>query len=351
MRPEDKLLFACTRQNFLSAHQTIVLDLCSKEKILWDIVYFTARQHGVAALVYTNLLKCIPVNLGIPHDVIEKFKLCVATNIVRKNLREEKMVELLSFFKRKSIDVMLLKGAALDMLVYDQPWYMVSEDIDLIVKQKREDFTVEDRKELVVLLRQLSIECGYFEHHDVDMFGVLSINYQRIWANANKVEYRGYDVFVMSPEDMLISVCINSCRKRFFKLKSLCDIAEIVNKYHNLKWEELVRNSKEYHCNSIVYTALLVAKMELGCELPEGVLDKLADSTIRFIIIRYFARYLSRKASLASVSYYKRDEKDMVATKINLTLILPYATYRWHQLWRKLKVNLKTKMLQACRFV
>lgn len=351
MRPEDKLLFACTRQNFLYAHQKIVLDLCSKEKILWDVVYLTARQHGVAALVYTNLLKCIPVNLGIPHDVIEKLKLCVATNIVRKDRRAEKIVEILSFFKKKSIDVMLIKGAALDILVYDQPWYMISDDIDLIVKLKREDLTAEDREALSALQRHFTIECGYFEHHDVDMSGVLPINFQRIWANANKIEYRGYDVFVMSPEDMLMSVCINSCRKRFFRLKALCDIAEIVNKYHDLKWDELVRNSREYHCNSIVYTALLVAKMALGCEVPEGVLDKLTDSTTRVIIIRYLARHLSRKASLSSFPYCKRDEKDRMVTIINLALILPYATYRWYQLWRKMKHTWKTKRFKAFEFV
>lgn len=180
MRPEDKLLFACSRQNFLSTHRETVLDIGNKEKICWDVVYSAAMLHGVASLIYANLLKCIAnANLRMPQDIIDKFKLCVATNIVRKDRRAEKIVEVLSFFKRKSIDVMLIKGAALDILVYDQPWYMISSDVDLIVRRRREDMAKEDKKEIASLLHNLSIECEYFRHHDVDMDRVLPINFQK----------------------------------------------------------------------------------------------------------------------------------------------------------------------------
>ena len=170
------------------------------------------------------------------------------------------------------------------------------------------------------------------------MNGVLPVNFQRIWAEASRISFRGRDVFVMSPEDMLISTCINSCRKRYFRLKALADIAEIINKYDDLDWEELTNKAREYDCHNIVYTALLVTKMTVGCELPEGVLDKLAVSPIRMAIIRY----LSQRMSWSSLSSLYSGRK-LLGRKLSLPLILPYATYRWYQVQRKIRLVYKIR--------
>lgn len=143
---------------------------------------------------------------------------------------------------------------------------------------------------------------------------------------------------------MLISACINSCRKRFFRLKSLCDIAEIIYRYSEIKWDELIRRTKEYQCNNIVYTALLVTKTTLGCKLPEEMFDKLIDSTSRSIIIRYLVHHFSRNISLSSsYPYFKKSKKNNLGRKAHFSLVLPYATYEWYQLWRVMKNIWRTK--------
>ena len=230
---------------------------------------------------------------------------------------------------------MLIKGIALDVLVYNYPWFTVQNDIDLILRAKIEEIDVKDRKEIWAFSRGRGFECDYFTHHDIDLLGSLPINFQRIWNDATKIKLRGYDVFVMSPEDMLIAACINSCRKRFFRLKNLCDIAEIIDKYSGLKWDEVIGKSKEYHCNNIVYTALLITKQTLGCEFPEKVFDNLAVIPLRTAIIHYVIRYLNQRMSLFSL--YPFSIENPLYRKLGLSLILPYATYEWYQLWRKMK--------------
>ena len=344
LSPEDKLLLVYTRQNFHHLHRKAVIDICSNSEIQWSIVYSTANLHGVAPLVYSNLLKCDIVQLGVPQDTLKQFKLCIVNSVIKKERRAERIAEILSLSNEKSIDVMLIKGAALDVLVYDHPWYMVPGDIDLIVRSKKEGITDKEKGEIPSMIRRHGIECEYFVHHDVNMNGLLPINFQNIWENAIKIEFRGYGAFVMSPEDMLMSVCINSCRKRFFRLKSLCDIAEIVSKYRDLKWEKLIKDAKEYQCNNIVYTALLVTQMTLECELPEDVLDELSGSAVRTAIIRYLVRYFIQNMSLSSsFPYFKRNEKNKLIRKIDASLVLPYATYRWYQLWVKMRHNWNTK--------
>jgi len=328
IKPEDKLLFVLARQEFLHTHQKKVLDICSSEDIRWDIVYSTAKLHGVAPLIYSNLRRCIHMNIRIPQNIINQFKLYSFRNVVMEKHRTEKIMEVLSLLNKKSIDVMLIKGIALDVLVYDHPWFTIKNDVDLLLRPKREEVADKDILEIWNLIKSRGVECGYFEHHDIDL-GFLPINFLQIWNEAVKIKFKGYDVFVMSPEDMLITSCINSCRKRFFRLKNLCDIAEIINKYKGLKWEGVAAKSKEYHCNNIIYTALLVTRMTLGCEFPEKVLDDLAVTPVRSAVIHYIIRYLNQHMPLSCL--YPFSLENPKERKFNLSLVLPCATYSWRQ--------------------
>jgi len=87
------------------------------------------------------------------------------------------------------------------------------------------------------------IECDLPGHHDVDMNGVLPVRFDRIWEAARAVDFHGQEAFVMAPEDLLLSLCINSCRKRYFRLKHLFDIAETVHRL-DLDWNR--KRSAEY---------------------------------------------------------------------------------------------------------
>lgn len=325
--PEDQLLFACARQDLLPAHRQVVTDLCRNGAIQWEVLYSTAERHGVAPLVYANLSAC---GVDMPHNVASRFRFCTVRNMAAKEDKAKKIAELLSFFNRKGIDAMLVKGAALDVLVYEQPWYIVSDDADILLRVRVEDLTDAEHAEVWSQTRQhLWLECDYFEHHDVTMKGALPVDFQRIWNDAARVDFRGQSVFVMSPEDLLIATCINGCRKRFFRLKAVCDIASIVSKFSGLKWDAFVRKARDYDCHNIVYAALFATQTTLGCELPAGVLAALKVNPLRAALIRY----LSRRRSWSSLSSLYAG-KNILGKRLNCSLLLPYATYRGYQVWR-----------------
>jgi hypothetical protein len=334
MIPENRLLFACTRQDFLVEHRETVLDVCSDAEIRWEAVCSTARLHGVAPLVYSNLLECDTSALGMPQEIVRRFKLCYYRNIATKEERVKRIKRALAFFNAQQIDVMLIKGVALDLLVYNHPWYVVSDDVDVVIKRKRRDVSDEDHLKTMRFFHRTGIEFDYYQHHDVVLNGVLPINFQRIWNDASRADIGDSHAFVMSPEDMLISVCTNSCRKRFFRLKCLCDIAETVSQFGDLNWAELIRKAREDHCDNIVYTALLATKMTLGCELPDRVLRDLAVGPVRDELIRQLISYVSRHAPLSSL--YPYSEGKWFDRKVSVSLLLPYATYRPRQMWRRI---------------
>lgn len=334
MKPEDRLLFICTRQDFFPHHKEALLDICREKEIKWDVVYSTAELHGVAPLVYSNIEQCDTTKLRIPDDVLNRFKLYFYRNIKISENKAKAMMEVLSYLDNKSFDIMLIKGSALNVLVYRHPWLTVQNDFDVVLKPRGreiQDLTKEERREIYEYLAERDVEHGYTKHHDLYLSSLSAVNFEKIWEDATVVNYMGKEVFVMSPEDMLITACITSCRKRFFRLKTLCDIAEITCKYKNLKWDVVTSKAKEYRCNNVVYAALLITQMTIGCKFPEEVIDNLGVVTVRSALIRFIINYLNQHLSLSYLYPFPIERPK--GRGFNLSLILPYATYNWHQIW------------------
>ena len=343
MTPEDKIVCLCTRQNFGETHQQQLLNLGQSQEIQWNEVYDTAEQNQVSPLVYTNLLKCQGEALAIPPAVLNKFKKSYIHNVFVKKGTAAILEKILALFAQKGIEVMLIKGEALNAVVYEQPWYTISYDVDLVIKARADELDQADHGQIVETLEAFNhqrnefkehIEYDYYEHHDMTMNKVLAIDSARLWAEARKIQMYGYDVWVLPPEDMLIAAAINSCRKRFFRLKSLGDIAAIIDKYPHLNWDMLVSKARAYECNTILYTALSVTQMTLGCPAPEGVWRRLGVNPVRSLAINYLAHKLCQNNSLSEL--FTRSESTMFGREFSWPLMLTYATYRIDHLLPKL---------------
>jgi hypothetical protein len=334
MIAENQLLFAFARQNFTDSHLQAVEDICRRHNIDWDLIFSTARAHGVAPLIFAHLQQPKAGSLDVPSEVFEKFRLCTYRNALRRDKLQANTEKALSYFQERGIDVMLIKGSALDLLVYAQPWYKISDDVDLVLKLSREAISDDEQREIMAYLHNTGVEFDYYTHHDVVLNGVLPIDFDRIWEDADVFDLDGFRVYLMGPEDMLISVCTNSCRKRYFRLKSLCDTAEIIATYPELDWDGLVQRAKADHCGAIVYAALRAAEMTVGCDLPPAVLSDLGVGAIQARAIDYLVKQISQNMPLSSLYPYSGGR--LFARKVNAALALPYVTYRPYQLGRRL---------------
>lgn len=309
MRAEDRVLFLAARQDFREEHRAAVeASSVDWEPARWERLAAVAERHGVAPIVGANLK-------------LESLERAFFENVLIKAQEAERLARGIARLREAGYQVMLLKGTALDLLVYREPWVTTSKDADLLLRPERR--LAEDEKEVRRSLYRSGIECDVPRHHDLDMNGVLPVRYDRIWAAARRVDYHGQEAFVMANEDLLISLCINSCRKRFFRLKHLFDIAESTRRLE-LDWDRLAARAREDRCDGIVYAALHVTRETLGCEMPAGALEELGVPRPRVLLIRSLvARHLCR-GSLASPP----------------PAWLPYASYRWEQALRSFRFAL-----------
>lgn len=332
MTEEDRILFACARQDFGPPHRETVEELARQrsDHIDWERLAATAERHGVLPVVGANLRRCDPAVLGLPAALAERLEVALFENALLKERDAVHLAAALARLREARLEAMLLKGAALDLLVYAEPWVTSSRDTDLLVRPLPGFRRGREDRELRDALYREGIECDLEEHHDVNMNGVLPIPFRRIWQDARPVRFRGQDAWVMSPEDLLISLCINSCRKRFLRLKGLFDIAETVRRGADpawgLDWDRLARKVRDYHCGGIAFAALLTADATVGCDLPVGVWGSLGVAPARAALLRRLVAQTLRNASL------DRPEAG--------GLLLSYASYRWGQAWRSLWIAL-----------
>lgn len=305
------LLFAATRQDFLDEHCATVR---ASGPVRWEELAAVAESHGVAPIAGRNLRRC----MDLPPEVADRFERALFENALVKAQEAERLARGIARLREAGFQVMLLKGAALDLLVYREPWVVTSKDVDLLLRPEPGRRLAEDEQDVRRSLYRSGIECDLLHHHDVDMNGVLPVRFDRIWEAARPVG----EAFVMAPEDLLISLCINACRKRFFRLKHLFDIAESTRRL-DLDWDRLAARAREDRCEGIVYAALHATAETLGCEVPPGALEGLGVPRSRALLIRRLVARFLRSGSLESLPSW-----------------LPYASFRWGQALRSLRIAL-----------
>jgi hypothetical protein len=343
MRVEDQILCCCTRQDFDDQHKHRLYSLCQSHRINWENVLATANLNQVSPLVYTHLNTFAAEFGGIPPGILSQFKQRYMHNVIVKKRTAEIIEKILAFLAEKEMPAMLLKGAALDALVYRQPWYTCMSDVDLILRARQEDIPDDERWQIDEEFNrfnlhsnayQVHIEYDFYTHHDMTINGLIDIDPERVWQEARQICFHGQPVWIMSPEDLLIASAINSCRKRFFRLKSACDLSALIEKYPDLDWQAVTSKSNSYRCNNIVYTALITAQRMLGVSIPEQVFFDLQVHPLRAWLIRFLVGSLLKIFPLRRLSSNKPG--NIMGREPGWGLVLTYATYRIDQIVPKL---------------
>src|SRR5690348_10059678 len=124
MTAEDRILFLCVRQGFLPEHRRAVEEICGERRgsLRWEALAATVEEQGVAPIAGFNLRACDPAALGMPPAAAQRLELAFFENAVTKEREAERLAAALGRLREVGYEAMLLKGTALDLLVYREPW-------------------------------------------------------------------------------------------------------------------------------------------------------------------------------------------------------------------------------------
>ncbi len=293
LQPEEQLLFACLREDLTDQQARKIVASFREEPLVWEVVLNIAWSQGVAPLIHINLRQCAKLGLPIPDEILNHLHRCRLASKKEHQRRQLLLNEALQTIGADGKEVMLLKGSAYDAVIHRDPAATQSADIDLMTREERVEFSEKQRKLVYRLNQQEPFEINFGHHHDLEISRILSVDYDTIWENAREIELSGATAYVMCPEDMLIFACTNSSRKRFFHLKAIYAIVELLRFYPDLDWRRLTAKVKQYQCRNQVYAALLAAGTTTRQPLPEKLEIQLGIGRLRAKLIQHLIERMS----------------------------------------------------------
>ncbi len=316
MSPEEKFIIsACSLS--LSDDKVDLLRALANDIKDWDTVNLMAQNHRVASFLYYSLKKADLLNT-IPTEIAKKWHAVYLSNYLQNESAFSEIRQLAQTVKGEK--VVLLKGAALNLMLYPDLGIRPMSDIDVLVEKNRryeiykilgeQGWNVGNTTEKSEIHSKISdvehkhlpktnrTENGkYVELHWKFFAGT---NDDEISAEAVKTSVKWEEnVYLMSNEMMFAHLCSNFTDGYDLgeTLRTLCDVNEFLLQ-KELDWSLLDRICKEEPLHSRLLTALNCVAWMFGTKIPtkyvtnefEGVevsldflaSDKIADRTIGF---------------------------------------------------------------------
>ena len=267
----------------------------SRELVDWNAVTTIAADHILTPLLYKRL-KESDANALVPADLWERMRQVYVASAVRSMCFERDLRGVLRSLRSSGINVVVLKGMFLAEVVYGDAALRSMADVDIMVPREelprvqatlldmgfapreREDTELRCRttKGLAPFTRSgFMVEPHWNLSHPTSPFRT---DVDGLWARARPATIAGVEVLALSPEDLLLHLCLHTVHKHSLGLGLLpfCDIAETVRHYAGeLEWSRLADRAREWGAARHVGLALDLARSLLDAEVPGFVLEQL----------------------------------------------------------------------------
>ena len=256
----------------------------------WNSLIRESVRYDVAPLLYSRLKKYSRI-VTIPGTILQQLEQIYFHTAAKNVLLYNDLSAVCSALGNEGIEVIALKGAHLACAVYDDIGLRPASDLDILVKRRNL------RRVEEILFRmgygpaeRPGIEEQCTVHHHLIPFtkqgktpievhwtispanSPFKIDLDGLWERAKRTALGGQPVLLLSPEDLLIHLCLHaSFNHKFdnFEIKNICDISEIILSYGNgIDWDKLVTITENCRINKYVYSTLSLTESLLGTKMP-----------------------------------------------------------------------------------
>ena len=260
----------------------------------WHDILLQMQLLEIAPLFFSHVAGT-PVAAHIPAEVLHRLQEAYFLHAARNTIILEDLRAIIRMFGQRGIDAIVLKGACLAETVYDDIALRPMHDIDILI-----------RKEDLCVAQEVLLGMGYgplirppvaeqiLRHHHLIPFtrpgrpsveihatltpssGKCAMDMDGFWNRARSADFGGFTALILSPEDLLLHLCLHfSANHRFsiLEMRNLCDISETIKRYQaEINWETLADRARGYGTGKYVYCTLLMAVELFGAQLrPEDL--------------------------------------------------------------------------------
>jgi len=290
----------------------------------WESIYQAALRHHVEPYLYyrfKNKKKLLPPGI---MNLLQKRYYTVATANVRFY---HELAKILKCLGENNIPVILLKGAYLAAVVYENQSLRAMTDLDLLIAKSdlgksvkalesigfylKKSYSQEalDKTQIhIPALEKNSSGNGptiYVELH-WSIFRPKTkrhIDICQLWERAIKININGIDTLALSTEDNIHHLSVHtSCDDLFGNgLLSLLDIVKLTEANSKVvNWDKLRIICQQTKTERYVFLTLYLAKDLLGAKVPDDFLDQMQPDDFSPEIVKFAKDMLYRLNDKAS---------------------------------------------------
>jgi hypothetical protein len=132
LTPEERLLLSLCRLQFTGEQKRTIGDLIGQTED-WDKFVTLANEHGLIALCWYNIDET-GNSEKIPEKILERLHKGYLTSLARNTQIFELLNNVLRIAEKENIDVLLIKGLALEKTVYGNRGLRQMNDLDILVR-------------------------------------------------------------------------------------------------------------------------------------------------------------------------------------------------------------------------
>jgi hypothetical protein len=254
----------------------------------WLDLLARAGRQDVTALLH-HRLKLLGIDTSLPREISDRLRQAYLYHAGVNTRLFHELSTVLHLLRHEKIPVVALKGAHLAELVYDNIALRPMCDVDLLLRES--DLAVAKR----LLLANFFSECGHDDHHlglrhrdrrvMIELhWNLTSLSFPfnldtaALWRRSQPATIAGVEVAVLSPEDLLLHLCLHASYHHLFDraLKYFCDVAEVLRQHRStLDWQLFCESARKAGLARCAYLTLWGTRRTLAAEVPEAVLQSL----------------------------------------------------------------------------
>lgn len=302
LRYEDDLLLCCARASIDADSKARIQNLLRRE-IDWPYLMDTASTHGVKPILCQNLATHCPES--VPTLILTQLRRYIQAHAFNNLFITRELIRLLGLLEKSGISAIPWKGPVLAATAYGNIALRQFGDLDLLVRES----DAQRARELLLslgyhLMNELSGSHEEEAFHNarkvcelvredgrvlVELHWAITsqtfpfrLDPTSLWERVESIALEGTPVRNLSPEDLLLVLCVHGAKHHWGRLMWISDIAEMLRTYtQRIDWDRLMQRADGLGGVRMLLLGLLLAHDLLGAKLPDEIRQRTrSDSTL-----------------------------------------------------------------------
>jgi putative nucleotidyltransferase-like protein len=339
-RPPGSLLLCCLgiRRNGSASQRPPALTADDVTEILRQ-----AGDNGISPLLYERLMTVAPAP-ELPASALEHLRGIAVRSAARSLRIGRELAEILELFRRAGIPVIALKGAHLGQIVYPSMALRTMGDLDLMVRRDQLPMAEDLLGQLGYVPQHDPLEqVDYAHHHHTRPLGKpgavridlhwsiarptapFAVDIEGIWERAVPARLAGVEALVLSPEDLILHLCLHASFDHQFRLglRACWDILEVLRHHRgSIDWDQLGRRARQWGIGRYVYVTLRLVRELLAADIPPAAIASLEPADFPPAVVEWASRsiFTAESAVLLSPSLGRLWTSRRLGAKVGVLL-------------------------------